>query len=309
MVTHEIRLKVNQEEAPQSGTNEHVPNWYSEIGAGGEYHGSYERLKNHSLLFIDRRSKTLVVTFDNLANVADHSSNKVPWGYDFLKKSACAHFGVMAHRKDWYRDPEVINALEHHRARGIFDKFERVLFTGTSMGGFAALAFSSLRPGADVLAFSPQSTLDEEIVGWETRFQVGRRRNWRLPHSDAAFEIEPARSVFVVSDPYFEPDRKHVDRLTTPNVVKLKAWYSGHFTPVFLRRANILKSIMGKMISQELTADEFYRLYRKRRQLPWYRKSLEGALIERNRTGLAKKVGPAFHKAKSQEAKDKDAGS
>lgn len=282
-------------------TSSDMPPWFEEIGPMGGCPGFYRRLKHNSLVFVQRPSDTLVVTFDNLSAVNDESPHRVPWGYKFLRQDGHAHLGVLAHRKDWYREPELISAMQSLKDQGFFKNFGNVVFSGTSMGGFAALVFSSLSPGARVLAFSPQSTLDEGIVPWETRFGMGRMRNWKLPFSDAAFEIEDAAQVVVISDPFFKLDQMHVDRLNSPNVIQLKAWYSGHFSPVFLRRAELLKPIMGKMISNTLTEKVFYRLYRDRRKLPWYKRSLEETLTQRGRDTLASRVGPAFHKAKAED--------
>lgn len=275
-----------------------VPDWYTEIRPGGPVPGHFKRLEHSSLVLIQRPSDTLVVTFDNLSAVNDLSPRRAPWAYKVLRQQGCAQLGVLAHRKDWFREPNLIAEMEAIRDQGLFRGYKNVIFTGTSMGGFAALAFSSLSPGARVLAFSPQSTLDEDIVPWETRFGMGRLRNWRLPFSDAAFEIEHAEQVVVISDPHFELDQRHVDRLTTPNVMKLKAWYSGHFSPVFLNRADLLKPVVTKMIEGTLTEDVFYRLYRGRRKLPWYKRSLEETLVQKGHKELALRVGPAFRKAK-----------
>jgi len=278
---------------------QYCPDWYREIGPGGTVPGFFKRLAHHSLVFIERPSDTLVVTFDNLSAVNDLSPQRAPWAYKVLRQEGCAHLGVLAHRKDWFREPNLIAALVAMRDQGVFQGYANVILSGTSMGGFAALAFSSLCPGARVLSFSPQSTLDEEIVPWETRFGMGRMRNWRLPFSDAAFEIEDAEQVVVISDPYFELDQRHVDRLMTPNVIKLKAWFSGHFSPVFLHRADLLKPVMTKMIRGTLTEDAFYQLYRNRRKLPWYKRSLEETLVQKGHKELASRVGPAFRRVKT----------
>lgn len=274
------------------------PDWYKEITQGEIISGFFEQLTYQSLVMIKRPSDQLVVTFDNLSTVNDAAPDRAPWAYKFLRETGCAHLGIFAHRKDWYRDPDLIAALTRLRDDGIFAGYRDVLFCGTSMGGFAALVFSSLVPGARVLAFSPQSTLDETIVPWETRFGMGRMRNWRLPFSDAAFEIETASDVVIISDPYFTLDQRHVARLKSPNVRQLSAWFSGHFSPVFLRRANLLKPVMQAMIEEKLTPAHFYSLYRARRGLPWYKRAMEDMLVARGRDTLAARVSPAFRKAR-----------
>jgi predicted acylesterase/phospholipase RssA len=59
--------------------------------------------------------------------------------------------------------------LEGLRNSGFFKQFRHVVFTGTSMGGYAACAFCSLSPGSTVLAYSQQSTLAKDLVSWEKR--------------------------------------------------------------------------------------------------------------------------------------------
>ena len=291
--------KATQPPESVGAEGQYCPEWYREIGPGGTMPGFFRRLDHHSLVFVQRPSDILVVTFDNLSAVNDLSPQRAPWAYKVLREEGCAHLGVLAHRKDWFREQNLIAALVALRDQGAFQDYAKVILAGTSMGGFAALAFSSLVPGARVLSFSPQSTLDEDIVPWETRFGMGRMRNWRLPFSDAAFEIEGAEQIVVISDPYFKLDQWHVDRLTTPNVIKLKAWFSGHFAPVFLHRADLLKPVMTKMIRGTLTEDAFYQLYRDRRKLPWYKRSLEETLVQKGHKELASRVGPAFRRAKT----------
>ncbi|MGX0875605.1 pimeloyl-ACP methyl ester carboxylesterase [Roseovarius sp. MBR-154] len=279
-----------------------LPPWFAEIHTGGENEGFYTRLQNHALVCIRRDPSRLVVSFDNLSNVNDLSPEREPWAYKFVRDNGWSHMAVMARRKDWYRCPQLIAHLEKLAADGVFAEFEKVILTGTSMGGFAALAFASLAPGATVVSFNPQTTLDETLVPWEKRFGMGRARDWSLAHSDCAFEIDEVEKAFVLYDPFFEPDRRHVDRLEGDNVIRLKTWCSGHFSPVFLRRAGLLKPLMQHALDDTLTPQVFYKMYRDRRFLPWYRKALQTNLQERGHDKLARIVSPAFRKLKRQAA-------
>jgi len=279
-----------------------LPGWFAEIHAGGDRQGSYTSLDNHAVLHIRRDPARLVVTFDNLANVNDTSPAREPWAYRFVRESGASHLAVMARRKDWYRCAQLIAHLQGMADAGVFAGPDRVWLTGTSMGGFAALAFASLAPGATVIAFSPQTTLDAELVPWERRFAMGRARNWSLPHSDAAFEIDETARVFVLYDPFFAPDRRHVARLEGDGVTHLRTWCSGHFSPVFLRRAGLLKPVMRHALDGTLTPELFYGLYRARRRLPWYRKALQTNAQERGHESLARRVRPAFRRLSAEAA-------
>ena len=279
-----------------------LPPWFAEIHTGGNAQGFYTRLEHHAIICVRRDVRRLVVTFDNLSNVHDLSAAREPWAYKFVRDNNCSHLSVMARRKDWYRDPQLIAYLERLASDGFFRDFAKVFLTGTSMGGFAALAFSSLAPGATVISFNPQTTLDESLVPWETRFRMGRQRDWSLPYSDCAFEIDDIEKAFIFYDPFFEPDRRHVERLEGDNVIRLKTWFSGHYSPTFLRRADLLKPVMQQALDDTLTPATFYSLFRGRRHLPWYRKSLEGSLVERGHAALATRVAPAFRRLRKQAA-------
>jgi hypothetical protein len=279
-----------------------LPDWFAEIHTGGARQGFYTRLENHAVACIHRHPARLVVSFDNLSNVNDLSPGREPWAYKFLRDNGVSHLSVMARRKDWYRCPQLIAYLQKLAADGTFAAFDKVFFTGTSMGGFAALAFASLAPGATVISFNPQTTLDVTLVPWEERFGMGRARDWSLPHSDCAYEIDDVDKAFVFYDPFFTPDRRHVDRLEGENVIRLKTWCSGHFAPPFLRRAGLLKPIMQHALDGTLSAAVFYRLYRERRALPWYRKALQSNLQERGHDKLARIVSPAFRRLRREAA-------
>ncbi len=262
--------------------------------------GFLEKTNAHSLLFVERAAPRLLVTFDNLSNVRDSSPLRVPWAYKFARDNKVSHLGVLAHRSDWYREKELIARIQKLANEGFFGGYERVLFAGSSMGAFGALVFSSLVPGAHVLAFNPQSSLNTEVVPWEKRYRNGRRQNWSLPLSDAATLLNRAERVSVFYDPYFEPDRRHFLRLCGPNVVGFKCWYSNHKSAVFLRKIEALKPIMEDAMFGKLTEQTFYRFYRRRRRLPWYVGSLEAYFNKSGRPSMSKKARLAFRRAKQQ---------
>lgn len=285
---------------PEAGAK--LPRWFAEIHTSGDNQGFYTRLKNHAVSFVERDPARLVVTFDNLSSVNDMSAEREPWAYKFVHDNGFSHLSVMARRKDWFRDPQLIAYLQRLSSDGFFAGFDKVILTGTSMGGFAALAFASLSPGATVISFNPQTTLEEALVPWEERFAMGRARDWSLPHSDCAFEIDDVQKAYVIYDPFFTPDRRHVERLESDKLILLKTWCSGHYSPVFLRRAGLLKPLMQHAFDDTLTPAVFYDMIRARRALPWYRKALIANLQARGHDQLAARVTPAFRKLKREGA-------
>lgn len=289
----------NEEDTPERGAASDrggVPAWYAEIFPAGPRDGFFEKIGAHALIAVDRGAHQLVVTFDNLSDAGYPGYDIEAWGGKFIRDSGWSHLGICAQGPTWYRDADLIARLEGLRDEGFFDRYDRVTFTGTSMGGFGALAFADLAPGATVLAFSPQSTLAADLVPWETRFAPGRAQDWSLPRSDAAAHIGSAGRVWVVYDPFMRPDRAHAARLAGPNVTALKAIGQGHKTAMVLRRMDHLKTVFAHAVEGSLSEAVFYRLTRDRRHIYIYRKAMEAHLRDRGKEGLIPRFTAAFRR-------------
>lgn len=278
-----------------------APPWFVELYPGGEGTGFLEKLDRHSILFHRRDANRLVISFDNIANANDLSFAREPWGWKFFRDEGWSHMGVFARTKAWYRDTEVIDYFQEKAHQGFFDQFDQVVFSGASMGGFGALTFSSLVPGAVVIAFNPQTTLDERLVPWETRYRFGRVQDWELPLGDGAETIKTARKAYIFFDPFFVLDRQHAARLQGANVVLLKTWFSNHFAAPMLRKLSLLKPVMQQAMSGSLAPADYYRMMRARRQLPIYMRGIEAAGEERHPT-LVKSARQRFRALRREAA-------
>lgn len=294
------------DQAPAQEDGPAVPRWLNDIRPGGEGEGFLEKHLRHSLLFVRRPVKRLLVTFDNLSNVGDPSVEREPWAYKFAQDENISHLGIMAHVSDWYRDPGLIARMRKLKRDGFFDGYDRVVFAGVSMGGYAAIAYGSLVPHAHVVSVNPQSTLNPDLVPWETRYENGRRQDWSLPLGDAAKLTKKLGRVNIFYDPYHDLDHKHVGRFSGENIRVFNCWFSNHKTAVFLRKIDALKPVMRHCIFDELTAPAFYKLYRGRRNLPWYRGSLSSYFRDLGRDRWADRVDVAFRHRLRDKASDTD---
>lgn len=283
------------EEAP-SGTDKFdpAPRWLAEMRAStvsgdslDRPHGFYVNYRHFAAVHIDRGTDTLIVAFDNLSSVNDESLDRETWGDKFYADNGWSSLGIISFEANWYRDEVLFDYMESLRDSGFFARFKQVVFTGTSMGGYAACAFSCLAPGATVIAYSPQSTLAKELVPWEKRFNRGRMQNWSGRYGDSTACTAAARKVYLIYDPYFEGDKEHAARYSGSNIVHLHSNYVGHKTVVFLRRAGLLKDVTGKCVSNEMTPEIFNRLYRNRRNLPWYYFGLMDMAVARGHRKLS----------------------
>ena len=274
-----------------------APRWLAEIrssNADGDHidrpRGFYVNFDKFAAVHVARGSNRLIVTFDNLSAVNDDSLQREAWGDKFFGQNNWSSLGILAFDANWYRDDVLFDYMERLRDEGFFKRYKNVVFTGTSMGGYAACAFSSLSPGSIVLSYSPQSTLKKELVPWETRFEKGRKQDWTGRYADAPEHTSDAKTVYLCYDPYMEGDKIHARRFSGNNVVHLHSNYVGHKNVVFLRRAEILKDVTSLCVENKMTPHHFNTLYRARRTMPWYYFGLMDMALERGHRVLTNRI-------------------
>lgn len=250
------------------------------VGGGDPYYFQRQRateaggfcieLDHHVLTWLPAGRSHLVITFDNLAAVRE-SIDREAWGQKFLLPSGFDVLGVQIKRRDWYRDAGLIRALEDLRDAGFFRHYEKISLYGSSMGAFAALAFAPLVPGATIMAFAPQRSLDHALVPFEHRYdRAASNANWALPYGDAADGVKTAARAYIAYDPKLEEDRLHAAMLAGPNVTFLKMPGMGHKLPPALLKMGLLKRLSLAAFAGELELPEFHQMMRARHEsMPW----------------------------------------
>lgn len=223
------------------------------------------------------RARKLVVSFDNLATINDPWP-RLPWMHWRIAKLGYSNLGVQSFAKDWFRMTDAPALLEQLRDAGFFEQFERIVLIGASMGGFAALNFAELIPGATVIAFSPQSTMSQAITPFEKRFRFSvNRSNWTdQPYLDAADAIPTVRNAFLFYDPFIPEDAAHAKRLSGPNITQIKCAFCTHEAiRVFVLSEAIFPLIEGIVETNSVTP-EFWQAWRARRRVrKWARGFLD----------------------------------
>ncbi|NSX55704.1 hypothetical protein [Parasulfitobacter algicola] len=276
------------EKAADNGDPDMLTTWYREVYPAGPNDGFYKKLGDHTVSFVDRGPHQLVITFDSVTDAKNKAINKEPWLAHLCREQGYSHLGITTQQQSWYRNAPLIKVLEDLRNDDFFKQFERVVFAGVSMGGFAALAFCGLAKGATVIAFSPQVSLSKALIPWEDRFPEGAALDWTLPYGDASEHLADAAHVFVVYDPLNAKDTRHADLLSGANVTPMRAFGLGHNPSVLLDRMNRLDLIMTHAIQGDLTRQIFYENTRGRKDLYIYRRNVEAVLIERDKPRLLK---------------------
>lgn len=238
-------------------------------------------------LYYEPVGKKLIVSFDNVA-VVRTEEQRMPWGYKFLTQTmGCSILGVMATKRNWFRNGFVHDCFDELNESGFFRQFDEVLFYGASMGGFAALTYSRAAPGSRVLAIAPQSTLDRRLLPDEQRWGWTARLDWDDRYADAAGATHQAKQVITLHDPYFAPDRAQMARLFGDNLTQFHMPFFGHQLPEALLNMQILKPILQGSLDGSLDHRTFYSLLRARRDLPRFQHDLLMKAEEKNHPKLA----------------------
>ncbi|MDF3907735.1 hypothetical protein BDE18_3874 [Paracoccus pantotrophus] len=249
------------------------------------------QLSNHRLQYT-AGGRTLIVSFDNAARPLNEKYvGRHTWGQKFYLGQGHSLLGVIARRRDWYRRYDLIEAFEAIKNQGFFESFSNVVFTGGSMGGYAAAAFAPFAPGCKVVAYSPQSTLKPDITPWENRFPEGTRQNWSLPFWDGADGVRHAGLCYIIYDNLDTFDRRHADRLSVgPHVVNLPIPGAGHGGAPMLNQIGIFKEVNRAMIAGKLDPKWFFKTIRARRGTLLYREVLANHALARNHPTFAECV-------------------
>lgn len=247
--------------------------WNAELREMGEKHGFFEEIgADHTALFV-KSGKTLIVTFENLDHVFE-ADQRLPWGFEFVQKQGWSILGMMAHDWTWYRDRDVYAFFNRLKKQKFFDQFDRVVFYGASMGGYAACAFSAACPGATVVAISPQATLDRDLCAWEKRYQKAWIRDFNTQYGYAPDQVKKAREVFIFYDPNEAPDAMHAALFQGKNITKLKCRFQGHRIASGLIQMGILKPVIAACVDGTLTRTSFYKMLRARHGFRRYLREL-----------------------------------
>ena len=214
-----------------------------------------------------------VITFEHAGAPRFRPDGYRPgWGAPVLRKKAISHLSIKPKEVDWYRKPDLSDALAALKDNGFFARYDRVITYGGSMGGYAALAYAGTVGADTVIAMNPQSTLDRKLVPWEKRFvMLGQSQDWSDPRSDAANGCGQARKVYAVVDRRFAADWKHIIRLPAHNLHVLNIPYVEHSVPLHLANMRALGIFISDIIlKDDLDETHFYRLMRNRRHLKRY---------------------------------------
>ncbi|NUB42958.1 phosphoadenosine phosphosulfate reductase [Fertoebacter nigrum] len=270
-----VDVPVSPAAAPDAAGATDRDSWLALMDDIGEEAGYFQPLGDAHWAFFSDQSPVLLVTFESLAAIRA-TPGQMPAGHAIAAAKGWSHLCLIAEGDTWYRDAAVYRYFDRLVDDAFFEDFDRVVFYGSGMGGYAACAYSVTAPGATVLALQPRATLDPAVAGWDRRDMAKRRLSFTDRYGFAPDMTEGTGEVFVLHDPAQPLDAMHAALFTKPYVTQLRC---RHLTrradlPQALTQMNILSQLIEAACEGRMSAPLFHSLWRGRRQYGPYLRTL-----------------------------------
>lgn len=214
---------------------------------------------------------SLFVTFENVfGDYIKTDKYRMGWGSRKFRSMQVSHLCIKPRRLDWYTGENLAEALAD--LLPFFERFERVITYGESMGGFGALAFADLVRAKYSISISPQSTLDRAKVPWDTRYPRGIKEDYSGRYGDAVGNYSNVDCAYILYDPHYEMDRRHASRLFSRNAKMIKLPFLGHGCSIDLIPMGATNYILNSVLDDSYNDTAFFKILRNRRERPRYYK-------------------------------------
>lgn len=251
--------------------------WLDRMDEIGTERGYFSALgKKHTAIFGDNGSGVLLVSFESLAHIRASSPDGVPLGFELAEPRGWSHLGLVARRETWFRSPHVWRFFDRQIDSGFFEEFDKVIFYGAGMSGYAAAAYSVAAPGATVIAVAPQATLSPSRARWDDRFADMRAKDFTSRYGYAPDMIEAAGAAYIVHDPAEREDAMHAALFGGGHVHHILYRRGGAGAiDADLRAMGVLDQALDDAASGGLSPMTFHSALRRRREYtPWLRAAM-----------------------------------
>ncbi|MBT8423594.1 MAG: phosphoadenosine phosphosulfate reductase [Silicimonas sp.] len=193
--------------------------WLKRLRGIGEKDGYFSTLgSDHASIFVERSHDVLFVALETLFGIRSVSDTGLPVAFDVCGQRGWSHLSLITQEQTWFRDKRVWNYFDRLVDYGFFEDFDRVIFYGAGMCGYAAAAFSVVAPGAQVILVSPQATLKRDLTRWDSRFPTARRLDFSTRYAYAPEMLEAASQAFIIYDPDETEDAMHAALFQGDNI-------------------------------------------------------------------------------------------
>ncbi|MDE9451754.1 phosphoadenosine phosphosulfate reductase [Aliiroseovarius sp. Z3] len=262
--------------------------WLSQLEEIGDERGYFEPLgAEHSAILTDE-GRTLLVTFETVRDVRDTSPLQEPLGWSLVRQNGWSNLCILAHTDSWFRDRAVYGYFDRLIEDGFFEEFDKVIFYGAGMCGYAAAAFSVVAPEVMVIAVQPQATLDPSRAEFDRRFPKARRRDFTNRYHYAPEMVEMARGVFLFFDPAITEDTVHAAMFTGAHIHPIHCRHFGSTLPQALFDMGVLQDLIEHAAQDTITSVGCYHALRVRRLYRPYLRRLLASVEARGKPLLVK---------------------
>lgn len=208
-------------------------------------------------LFQEAASDYLLITFNHMGKPGRRSF----WGQDSAKKLGISCLGIVPKEAHWYPDHAMQLMLPSLLA--ITSRYKEIITYGFSMGAYASLKYSRKLNANKALAFSPQSSIDPELVNeFDTRFVSFYKENWHKGMKIKSTDL--IDNSFIFLDPEFIEDLKQAKLIQMEkSIQEIYVPKSGHKTidvvANTLRLGDLLDTVrMDSSIAHSLLQKRLY---------------------------------------------------
>jgi hypothetical protein len=244
----------------------------------GDARGAFERLgARHAALFIDESPKVLLVTFERMDIMALRGTS-VPLGLGIVDRHGWSLMSLLSKSETGWRDAAIYGYLDRLVDEGFFEDFDRVVFYGSGLAGYAAATFSVAAPGSTVVALAPRATLDVGRTRWDARHKRLRRADFSARYGYAPDMLEAASEAFLIHDPWEIEDAMHASLFRAEHIQTIGFRGIGPDPESTLRATMTLTPLIEAACEGRLSVTHAAQLWRARRShAPWQRLLLERA--------------------------------
>lgn len=258
--------------------------WVASMEKLTEEDGYFHTLGPRHFAFFADEGATLLVSFDRLEDILARPG-QMPLAHAHAVARGWSHVCVIADGATWYRDPAVYAYFDRLVDDTFLEDFDRVLFFGAGMGGYAACAYSVTAPGSQVLALNPRATLDPTQALWDRRDLGARKLDFTSRYGYAPDMLEGADHVTIIHDPTIAADAMQAALFRAPYTTQLSARHMGDRLADNFAQLGILGQLLDMADAGTLTAKGFATLWRKRREYAPYLRAMMAKAEERGRRG------------------------
>lgn len=205
--------------------------------------------------------KLLVVTFTG----RDHAPPAaLGAGQEFFEKHELAAVHIISKANHWWLTKEFAPTMDLVRSYADREGYKELVTYGSSMGGYGALVASKRLRAKRMVVSVPQYSIDPVKAPWEDRWvKDAAKLNFALENFEAQVGTG---DIYLFSDPLYEPDQKHVERIREHRPVNhLKVSFAEHDVSRVLVELGIISQVTLAAVHGEVDPASFGQLVRQRR--------------------------------------------